>query len=334
MKSVRQNEDLRVQCRLCPNNCIIDEYERGRCRVRINRGGELYSLVYGKPCAVHVDPIEKKPLYHFLPATPIFSIATAGCCLSCEYCQNWQISQAWPEDTRNMDMPPAKVVNAAVLNGCQSIAYTYTEPTVYFEYMIDTARLAKEKGLRNVSVTCGYTNPEPLRELCTVLDAANVDLKGFTEEFYRSNSSGSLQPVKDAIVMMKEKGVHVEITNLLVPTRNDDMKLIRDMCRWISNDVGPDTPLHFSRFHPDYKLRHLPPTPQSVMQSAREIAMEEGLKYVYLGNVPGSPYNSTYCPQCKKRIIHRMGYRILDVQIDKKAGTCANCGYHIEGVWT
>lgn len=328
----KRDEDA-VQCGLCPNRCLMAEGERGNCRARMNRNGELISLVYGKPCSVHVDPIEKKPLYHFLPGSSILSIATAGCVLSCEYCQNWQISQAWPEETRNTDLPPEALVKATERHHSRSIAYTYTEPTVFYEYMIDSARLARERGLHTVSVTCGYINREPLAELCPFLSAANIDLKGFTEDFYRSNSSGSLQPVLDAIVQMKSAGVHVELTTLIVPTRNDDMRLIRKMCAWIRNEVGADTPLHFSRFHPQYKLRHLPPTPQATLEQARETALEEQLEFVYLGNVPGSPYNSTYCPGCGARVIHRVGYRILGRNQNPETGACGSCGRTLAGVW-
>ncbi len=323
----------RVQCRLCPNHCLIEAYERGNCKVRINVDGKLYSLVYGKPCALHVDPIEKKPLYHFLPATRIFSLATAGCCLSCEYCQNWEISQAWPEDIRNHDLMPDAVIREAQCQHCLSIAYTYTEPTIFFEYMIDTAALAKEKGLRNVSVTCGYINPKPLDEACKVIDAANVDLKGFTEEFYHRNSRGKLKPVMDAIVQMKKNGVHVEITNLIVPSRNDDMKMIERMCQWIAREVGRDTPLHFSRFHPDHKLRHLPPTPVKTLLQARKIAVDQGIRFVYVGNVPGNEFNSTFCPGCAKKIIDRRGYHIVSNDVDEQTGQCKHCQTPIAGVW-
>ncbi|MBN1688017.1 MAG: AmmeMemoRadiSam system radical SAM enzyme [Candidatus Omnitrophica bacterium] len=323
----------KIQCTLCPNLCVMGDYERGKCRVRINQGGELFSLVYGKPCAVHVDPMEKKPLYHFLPGTGILSIATAGCLLSCKYCQNWEISQAWPEETRNLDLPPKDVVDAAIRSGSRSIAYTYTEPTVFYEYMWDTCALAHERGLRNVYVTCGYINPEPLRELAKVMDAANVDLKGFTEAFYLDVSGGHLQPVLDAILLMKELGMHVELTNLIVPTKNDDPKMIREMSQWIAKYAGGDTPLHFSRFYPNYRYRNLPPTPLEILVQAREIAMEEGIRYVYVGNVPGSDYNSTYCPSCRKRLIHRIGYEVLSFEIDPETSACRFCGTKINGVW-
>ncbi|MDD5218515.1 MAG: AmmeMemoRadiSam system radical SAM enzyme [Candidatus Omnitrophica bacterium] len=322
-----------IQCTLCPRGCTMAEYERGRCKVRVNKGGQLYTLVYGKPCAVHIDPIEKKPFFHFLPATAILSIATAGCCLECKYCQNWEISQAWPEETINQDLSPEAVVKGAVASRCRSIAYTYTEPTIFYEYMYDTSVLARRMGLRNVSVTCGYINPEPLRELCQVLDAANVDLKGFTDEFYVVNCGGRLQPVMDCILTMKKLGVHVEITNLVVPTKNDNMDLIRQMCAWVVQNTGADTPLHFSRFSPDYRLRQLPPTPIETLVKARDIALAEGLRYVYVGNVPGEDYENTICPGCKKPVIRRMGYRVVDFEIDRETSQCLYCHYKIAGVW-
>lgn len=322
-----------VQCRLCPRLCVMAEYERGKCRVRVNQGGRLHTLVYGKPCAVHVDPMEKKPLYHFLPGTSILSIATAGCCLECKYCQNWEISQASPEETRNYDLPPEAVIRATLASGSKSIAYTYTEPTIFFEYMYDTAALAKSRGLRNVSVTCGYINPEPLRELCGVIDAANVDLKGFTENFYESVSDGQLRPVLEALVLMKSLGVHIEVTNLMVPTLNDDMKTFRKMTDWIRAELGPETPLHVSRFHPNYRLRHLPPTPLETLRRARDTAQDAGLHYVYVGNVPAAGLDSTYCPNCKETIIHRAGYRVLDFKIDPETSACRFCQTPIGGVW-
>jgi pyruvate formate lyase activating enzyme len=300
----------------------------------MNQGGSLYSLVYGKPCAAGIDPIEKKPLYHFLPATGIMSIATAGCLLSCKCCQNWHISQSWPEDTHNIDMPPKAVVEHALQNRCSSIAYTYNEPTVFFEYMMDTCRLAHEHHLRNVYVTCGYINQQPLKELCDVMDAANVDLKGFTDEFYIRISGGRLKPVLDAIITMKNKGVHVEITNLLIPTQNDTSKEIAAMARWIRDYVGKETPLHFSRFHPDYRLRNLPPTPVQTLERAREIAKEAGLEYVYVGNVPGNTYNSTFCPNCGNLVIHRVGYNVRTFQINPQTSQCQHCNHIIQGVWT
>ncbi len=319
-------------CDLCPRGCTLAEYERGACRDRIAIGGKLYTLVYGRPCAVHVDPIEKKPLFHVLPSSRAFSIATAGCCLSCDYCQNWTISQAAPEDTPAVNLSPSGVVDEAVRSGCRSIAYTYTEPTVFYEYMYDTALLARERGLLNLSITCGYINEKPLRQLCKVMDAANVDLKGFSEEFYRRVCRGSLRPVLDAIRIMHEEGVFVEITNLVVPGLNDDESMIRDMCRWIVETVGPEVPLHFSRFHPAFRLRNLPPTPVETLLAARRIARAEGVLFVYVGNVFVRGGEDTRCPECNALLVRRLGFEVLSCRVDGN-GRCPECGRRIPGIW-
>ena len=321
----------RIQCQLCPRQCLVPEGRRGFCGVRENRGGKYYSLVYGNPCAVHVDPIEKKPFYHLLPASTSFSIATAGCNLRCKFCQNWEISQARPEDTYNLDVSPEKVVAMAKKVGARSIAYTYVEPTIFFEYMIDTARLAKKEGILNVYHSNGFINPEPLKELAKFLDAANIDLKGYTEEFYSNMSQGRLAPVLQTLKLLRELGVHLEITHLVIPTQNDDAEGVRKMCAWIKADLGAATPVHFSRFYPLYKLRNLPPTPVSTLEKNRKIAMEEGLEYVYIGNVPGHEGERTYCPKCQKLLIGRRGYTISAVHLNK--GKCQFCGKTIPGIW-
>jgi len=320
-----------VQCVLCPRECKLAEGQRGDCLVRIHLDGKLQTLIYGKPCARHIDPIEKKPLFHFLPGSLAYSIATAGCNLHCKYCQNWEISQRAPEETANIDLPPRKMVAEAVGAQCWSIAYTYSEPIVFYEYVMDTAALARERDIKNVLVTAGYINPLPQKELCQVIDAANVDLKGFTEAFYREVCSGSLKPVLDALVLFKEEGVWLEVTNLVLPTLNDDVVHIREMCRWMSRNLGDDVPLHFSRFHPRYRLKNLPPTPREILDRARETALEVGLKYVYVGNVPGHPGNSTYCPHDGKVLIQRKGYSLLQHHIID--GKCEFCGEPIPGVW-
>ncbi len=320
-----------VKCQLCPRGCVISEGHRGECRVRENRGGKLYTMVYGNPCAVHVDPIEKKPFNHFLPTTLAFSIATAGCNLHCLYCQNWQISQFPPEETDNVDLPPDKVVEWALKTNCRSIAYTYSEPTVFYEYMLDTARLARPAGVRNVVITAGYINPMPLRELCHIVDAIRIDFKGFNEEFYEKVCSGTLSPVLESIKTVHEEGVHLELPILVVPTLNDDEDQIRGMCRWIMDNLGPDVPVHFNRFTPMYKLKHLPPTPVKTLERARKIAREEGINYVYIGNVPGHPANNTYCAHCGKLIIGRMGFFVTEYHIVD--GKCKYCGNPIPGVW-
>ena len=320
-----------VKCELCPRGCIISEGNRGDCRVRENRGGRLYTMVYGNACAANVDPMEKKPLFHFLPGTLAFSIATAGCNLHCQYCQNWEISQARPEEVEHLDLPPESVVEAALRSGSRSVAYTYTEPTVFFEYMLDSARKAHESALRSVVISAGYTNPSPLRELCHHLDAIKIDLKGFNEEFYEKVCGGTLQPVLDTIKLIHEQGVHLEIVNLVVPTLNDDPDELRELARWVVDNVGTDVPVHFSRFQPLYKLLNLPPTPVETLETAREVAMEEGINYVYLGNVPGHAADHTYCARCGQAIIVRQGFAVLEYHLEK--GKCQYCGNPVPGVW-
>ncbi len=320
-----------IRCKLCPRECVVPDGGRGYCEVRENRGGTYYTLTYGNPCAVHIDPIEKKPFFHYLPGTTAFSIATAGCNLDCKFCQNWQISQARPEELVNYRLTPEDVVELARESGTKSIAYTYSEPTIFYEYMLDCARLAHEKGLRNVYHSNGFINEEPLRELSKYLDAANIDLKGFTEDYYATMSSGSLAPVLRTLKVLKEEGVHLEITTLVIPGQNDDPATIGAMCEWIVGNLGPDVPLHFSRFHPQHKLQNVPPTPVETLEMARNIALEKGLKYVYIGNVPGHPANSTYCPVCGAEIIHRVGYSVeMRGLVD---GACSACGAAIPGVW-
>ncbi len=324
-------EDSEVQCLLCPRKCILTEGQRGICGVRQNIKGKLYTLVYGRPVAVHVDPIEKKPISHMLPGSKSFSIATAGCNLSCRFCQNWQISQVSPEDIRSYDLPPDKVVQLALEYNCQSIAYTYNEPTIFYEYMIETAKLAHQKGLKNIYVTSGYINPEPLRELCKYIDAANLDIKGFTEDYYLKYCLGELRPVLESAKIMQEEGVWIELTNLILPTINDDIENIREMCEWIIKNLGPDVPLYFSRFFPAYKMTHLPPTPVETLEKAREIALNVGLHYVYIGNVPGHPAEHTYCPKCGRIIIQRVGFFVTSNNLDQ--GKCPFCGEKIPGIW-
>ena len=327
----REMEDKYVQCELCPNLCVIPNLGRGRCGVRINIEGKLYSLVYGKPVAVHIDPIEKKPLSHFLPGTAVFSIATAGCNLGCIFCQNWQISQVKPEDADHYNLSPEEIVTVIKKNKLPSIAYTYTEPTVFYEYMLATAKLAKKAGIKNVMHSCGYINPKPLKELLQYMDAANIDLKGFSEEYYQEMSFGRLEPVLTSLKTIKQEGVWLEITNLIIPGKNDDPKMIRDMCKWIKNELGTDVPLYFGAFHPNYKLKNVPPTPVKTLEMAHKIAKEEGLKYVYIGNVYGHFGEDTYCPKCGKTVIKREGYKI--VENDLVDGKCKFCGEEIAGVW-
>lgn len=321
-----------LQCRKCPNECLIPpDGATGRCRNRESRQGKLYSIAYGNPCAVHIDPIEKKPLNHFIPTKKAFSIAVAGCTLACLNCQNWQISQFSPRETRNYDLMPEKVVKMALDTGSEAIAYTYSEPTSFYEYAYDTAKLARKYGIKNVWKSNGYTNEEPIRKLAKYMDAANIDLKSFDEGIYGRLNSGKLAPVLRTLKVFREEGVWLEITNLVIPTWNDDMDMIKRMCEWITKNKLDDAPLHFSRFSPLYKLNQLPPTPVSTLEKARETAMKAGIRYVYIGNVPGHQASNTYCHKCGKMIVERRGFVVLQNHIT--AGKCAFCGEKIPGVW-
>ncbi len=321
----------KIQCELCPRQCRVPKGKRGFCRVRENRGGKFYSLVYGNPCAVHLDPIEKKPFLHVLPGSNSLSIATAGCNFDCKFCQNWEIALAFPEEVFSYEIPPDVVVKKAKEMGARSIAYSYVEPTIFYEYMLDIGRLAKKAGLLNVIHTNGYINAGPLRDLCKILDAAQVDLKGFTESFYRELCNGELAPVLETLKTLKEKKIHLEVTNLMIPTKNDDMSQVREMCLWLKKELGANTPVHFNRFYPLHKLNRLPSTPISTLEKARNVALSSGLEYVYVGNVPGHEAWNTFCPQCKKMVIQRSGYMIGEMHL--KGGKCNYCGRPMPGIW-
>ncbi len=325
-------EDKNVQCLLCPRKCIIFPSRRGYCGVRINRNGKLFTLGYNNPVAIAIDPIEKKPFFHVLPGTGALSIAVAGCNLRCVFCQNWNISQKKPDETINYHATPSDIIALAKKYNVPSVVFTYTEPTVFYEYMLDIAKLAKKEGLHVGMHTCGYINPRPLKSLLKYMDFVNVDLKGFSEEFYNKLGNGaSLQPVLKTIKTIKEAGVHLEITTLIIPTKNDSEKEIRMMCEWIRDNLGDDVPLHFSRFFPQFKLRNIPPTPIATLKRAYRIAKEVGLKYVYIGNVPGIEEESTFCPHCGRVLVRRSGYTILENNIVD--GKCKFCKEKIEGVW-
>ncbi|MDH7515878.1 MAG: AmmeMemoRadiSam system radical SAM enzyme [Bacteroidota bacterium] len=321
-----------VKCLKCPNFCDLADGETGKCRNRENHGGTLYSIAYGNPCAVHVDPIEKKPLFHFLPATRAFSIAAAGCNLRCLNCQNWQISQFSPRETRNEELFPDDVVREARQEKCASIAYTYSEPTSFYEYTLDTAVAARRKGIRNILKSNGTINEEPLRRLASVLDAANIDLKTFDAAVYKKLSEGFLSTVLRTLEVLKSVGVWLEITYLVIPTWTDDFEKIRSMCSWLVAKGLADCPLHFTRFMPLYKLNRLPPTPVGSLERARKIAFEAGVRYVYVGNVPGHEAENTYCHACGKKIVERRGFTIVSMRIEK--GKCAFCSAPIPGVWS
>jgi len=319
-----------VVCLICPNECTLKDGELSDCRNRIARRSKLYTMAYGNPCAANIDPIEKKPLYHFLPGTSAFSIATAGCNLACLNCQNWTISQTSPDKTRNYDMPPEDVVRRASAGGCRSIAYTYSEPVTFYEYVLDTSKIAHEEGIRNIMVSNGYINKEPLRQLCKHIDGANIDLKSFNDSTYLKLTGGRLQPVLDSLRTYRDEGVWLEITHLVVPGWTDKPEEIKQMCGWLAGNGFKDTPLHFSRFQPQYKLEHLPPTPAGILTRAVEIARSAGIRYVYMGNMPGSGFDDTICPSCGKKVVDRSGYRIVAQNL--KDGRCS-CGALIPGVW-
>jgi len=330
-KFFRQLPGQVVRCELCPRRCEVSPGERGECGVRENRQGQYYTLVYGNPCAVHVDPIEKKPFFHVLPGSTSFSIATAGCNLRCKFCQNWEISQARPEETYNFDLPPEAVVAAAHQSGAASIAHTYVEPVIFYEYMLEVGRLAKKAGVLNVCHSAGYVNPEPLAKLAEFLDAACIDLKSFDNRFYQELTDGEVAPVLQTLKLLRQKGIHVEIVNLVIPQYNDAMESVSRMCQWIARELGPLTPLHFSRFYPMHKMAHHYPTPVSTLEQARETALAAGLKYVYIGNCPGHPGENSYCHHCGKLVISRRGYQVGEMHL--KGGKCGYCGAVIPGRW-
>jgi pyruvate formate lyase activating enzyme len=320
-----------IRCDLCPNLCRIPKGEKGLCRVRQNINGKCYSLVYGNPCIISLDPIEKKPFLHVLPGSNSLSIATAGCNLDCKFCQNWEISKASPEEVYSFDISPESVVRKAWEAGARSIAYSYVEPTVFFEYMYDIACIAKDSGLINVIHTNGYINKEPLNRLCSVMDAFQVDLKGFKETFYNELCRGHLSPVLETIKTIANKDIHLEITNLVIPTKNDDVSDMTEMCLWIKNELGGSIPIHFNRFYPLHKLEHLPSTPVSTLEKAREVAISSGLEYVYIGNIPGHQAWNTFCPGCGNILIKRSGYMLEKISLQE--GRCAYCGRQIPGIW-
>ena len=320
-----------VVCGICPHQCILADGDRSVCRSRVNRNGTLYSLVYGNPCAVHVDPIEKKPLFHFKPKAKAFSIATTGCNFRCLNCQNWEISQAKPHEVRHVSLFPHQVVQNAVKAECAAIAYTYSEPITFYEYMWETASQARAQGISNLMISNGYINKNPLEALCSVIDGANINLKAFSDEIYRTLNGGRLAPMLETFKTLHAFGVHFEMTNLVVPGYVDDEEMARRMCHWILESLGPDHPLHFTRFFPKYKLDRLAPTPVSTLTRLREIAMAAGIRYVYVGNVPGHEGANTYCHGCGRRIIGRQGYFITDYQLD--GDQCRYCRTVIPGVW-
>ncbi|MCE1245099.1 MAG: AmmeMemoRadiSam system radical SAM enzyme [Firmicutes bacterium] len=320
-----------VRCQLCPRGCRLSDGSTGACRVRKNSNGKLYSLVYGKPVSIHIDPIEKKPFYHFLPGAKAFSLATAGCNLRCSFCQNWEISQADPDSIPAYDGQPGDMAKKAEEAGTPVITCTYTEPAIFIEYAKDIAAEAKKRKIRTTIVSAGFINEKPLKELCKCVSAIKIDLKAFDDSFYRDLTGGRLEPVKKALVTIRNSGVWLEIVNLVIPGKNDNIDKIKEMCVWVKKELGENTPVHFTRFIPMYKMRNVPPTPGKTLEQARKTGLETGLKYVYVGNLPGHPGNSTYCPSCGRVVIERTGFNI-----DRKNlvnGRCGSCKTAIAGIW-
>ena len=320
-----------VRCGLCPRECTIPSGSRGMCGVRKNDEGLLKTLVYSRVCALHKDPIEKKPLYHYKPGSTALSVAAPGCNIACKFCQNWQISQARPEDIMCREITPSELVRQAKSSNCSIIAYTYSEPTIFYEYMYDTAVTGNEQGIKSVIITNGYINATPQLKLLEQLDAVKIDLKSFTDSFYKDLCSATLKPVMESLKRVKDKGKWLEIVVLIIPTLNDSAQEITEMANFISGELGNDVPVHFSRFHPQYKIKNLPSTPISTLERCYNICREKGLNYVYIGNAPGHPSEHTYCPSCGKIVIKRYGYYILANNISD--GKCSYCSKEIAGIF-
>ncbi len=329
----RKLSDNKVQCLICPRKCVISEGKRGFCQTKENRDGKLYTLIYGELTALACDPIEKKPLFHFYPGSITFSISTAGCSFKCPWCQNWEISQVKPEEAVTTHYEPEDIVGFARKYKCNSISYTYNEPIIWFDFVLDTAKIAKKEGLMNILVTNGYISMDALSELIKYIDAANVDVKAWSKKVYLEYCKAELEPVLNACEELKSKKVHVEVTYLIIPKINDENEQIVKFAKWVYDKLGPETPVHFSRFFPHYKMIHIPPTPVEVLERARRIALDEGLYYVYIGNVPGHEGEHTYCPKCGEPVITRFGFSITSHSLTKN-NKCSKCGREIEIIGT
>ncbi|MFQ5537370.1 MAG: AmmeMemoRadiSam system radical SAM enzyme [Gemmatimonadota bacterium] len=325
-------DDGRIQCDLCPRECRLREGQRGLCFVRANEGGRLVLTTYGRSSGFCVDPIEKKPLYHFLPGTPVFSFGTAGCNLTCAFCQNWDISKSREMDTLMDSAGPEEIAETARRLGCRSVAFTYNDPVIFLEYAVDVARACRERGIRTVAVTAGYISPEPAKEFFSLMDAANVDLKALDDDFYRRICTARLEPVLDTLrYLVHETDTWVEVTNLVIPGLNDAPDQIRRLAGWVSGELMPSVPLHFSAFHPDFRMRDRPATPASTLRRARKVALEEGAEFVYLGNVLDEEGSTTWCPGCGRALIQRLGYDIIGWNLTPE-GACPDCGGALPGV--
>jgi pyruvate formate lyase activating enzyme len=317
-------EGDRAACYLCPQHCKIAEGKVGICGVRQNVGGKLYSLIYGRASAVHVDPMEKKPLFHFKPGQPILSLGSVGCNLRCLHCQNFDISQAKVNDFDLSRLSPEEVSHMTLANSCHAVAFTYNEPTIWHEFTFDACKAAKDHDISTVYVTNGFMEEAPLRELAPFLDAMNIDVKGFKEGFYHEVCKARLEPVLKTTSLALRLGVHIELTYLIIPKKNDSEEEMRDFCKWVSSELGQKVPVHFTRFHPDYMMSDVPATPLKTMHLAYRIAMEEGLQFAYLGNIGGDDGENTYCPKCKTLVIRRYGFAVEMLAL--KEGKCAKCG--------
>ncbi len=324
--------ESRVECQLCPRGCQVADAERGGCGVRENRAGTYVTLVHGAACAVHLDPIEKKPFFHVLPGAQALSYATAGCNVECKFCQNWEISQFRPEQVASRFLPPETLATLARQNGVPLLSATYSEPVVFWEYVRDTAAAGRKAGVRSCVVSNGFIQEKPLRDVLPLLTAMKVDLKAFSEKFYREVVRGELKPVLKALEVIRSSGTWLEIVVLLIPGLNDSEEEVGALVRWVKGNLGTDVPLHFTRFHPTYRLTNLPPTPLPTLERAWQLAKAEGLAFPYLGNVPGHAGESTACPGCGARLVHRAGFQVLESKIT--AGRCPACRRVIPGVWS
>jgi len=321
----------KVKCVLCPRACMVREGERGRCGARENRNGALYSLLHSRICAANVDPIEKKPIFHFLPGTNAFSIGTAGCNVRCTFCQNWNISQGRPEEIPAEFVPPERVAELAIRHNCPTVAFTYNEPVVFSEFLMDTTDAAHQAGLRSVAVSNGYMQQEALTAVYGTLDAVKIDLKAFSESFYRKVVQGQLKPVLESLVTLRKMGKWLEVVYLVIPSLNDSDSELRSLAQWIKTNLGVDVPLHFTQFHPQYRMKNQAVTPIETLERAKSVADAEGLHFVYVGNVPGHPAQNTYCPQCRALLVERVGFTAGHIFI--RNNCCAFCRYPIPGVW-
>jgi len=323
--------DQQIKCKLCPRECVIGDRERGFCGVRENRGGTYYSLVYGRVVAANIDPIEKKPLFHFLPRALAFSIGTAGCNVNCKMCQNWDISQMRPEQVHATRLAPRALAETARQYQCSTVAFTYNEPVIFMEYVLDAAQAARAAGLRTVMISGGFIQQEPLQKACERVDAIKVDLKGYSARFYKEVVNGDIKPVLQGLTTIHKLGKWNEIVYLVIPTLNDSDEELKGVSHWVRTELGPDVPVHFTRFHPEYLLKNLPPTPVATLERAKAIADAEGLHFAYIGNVPGHPAENTRCPGCRKFVVERVGFTVNAIHLEK--GKCKFCHRPIPGVW-